>query len=270
MINDVTRQEDICTIETERLDGTPLDSARCEWGHHDFTILPDGRFAYLYADIRDYHGDQVVGDRVVLVDADGGNPTTIWNAWDELVPDERIFGNDPFYPNALDWTHGNSLNYDAGTDSLMLSLHNLDTVYNLAIDGTLNWSLGTNGTVEIAGNNTDFAHQHGAKMVPGTTDDVLVFDNGDGTNSEASRYHLNFDTMSATRTWTEDNGGRYTSYILGDAMMVGEGNYFVSWGSEGEITEYTPDGEVVWRGAGELGTTTGYISFHPTMGGVVP
>ncbi len=268
MYNDVTREQDLCRIETERLDGTPLDSALCEWGHHDFTILADGRFAYLYADIRDYRGDQVVGDRVVLVDADGSNPTTIWNAWDELTPDASIFENDPFYPDALDWTHGNSLNYDEGTNSLTLSLHNLNTIYNLSLTGEVNWRLGDEGDFDIEGNNTRFVHQHGAKLVPGTDNEVTLFDNGSGSDkSEAAHYRLNFDDMTAERVWSEDNGGRYTSFILGDAMTVGDGNYFVSWGSEGEVTEFTPDGDVVWRASGDLGTTTGYISMNPQLGG---
>ncbi len=60
----------------ESLDGTELDRAACVLGHHDFDVLPDGRYVFLRADFRDNvegYDLPVVGDAVMIVDADGGN-----------------------------------------------------------------------------------------------------------------------------------------------------------------------------------------------------
>lgn len=273
MLNDATRREDLCEIVLESLDGTELNRGRCPLGHHDFDVLPDGRYVFLYADFRKVEGEDkpVVGDAVHIMDPDGSNLVEIWNAWDELAIEGPI-GTDPFYPDALDWTHGNSITYDAGTDSLLLSLHNLSSVFNLTLDGTQIWRLGEGGDFTLE-ESEKFIDQHAAKFVPGSATDIVLFDNGDIDDrdawSESARYRLDATAMTAERVWVEDHDQTYRSLILGDTWVVGDDNYFVSWGSKGEMGEYTAEGELVWRANGGSGYATGYVSHHEMLGGVI-
>lgn len=276
-INDIGRRKDISSIEYARWDLTGTQSMRTEWGHHDYTVLPDGAgFAYIMADIREADGETVVGDAIWRMDADGSNPREIWNAWDE-IPQPNFRGcHVTFYPFACDWTHVNTIAYEPAEDAYYISIHEYNSVARLSgmEDGTTDWYLGELDPIDYAPATEDdvFRHQHGVKAWPGLPDTLVLFDNGEGNPGDTSRaIRVTHDgTDGYEVTWEFDFGDRYSSILLGDADPVGDQlNTLMSWGSEGIVNEVTESKESVFRFNFNLGAASAFVEWLPTMGGPI-
>lgn len=277
------------TQDHERVDATlgglvhvPLDAPEDSWQvdlygcHHAFAQLPDGRIAYLYADGRTYEGELVYGDAVVIAEADGSNPVSIWSTWDYWPVTDISYlqqYNNRFYPDALDWTHGNSLHYDPVDDTLVASMHNVAGVVKMDLDGTVVWEAGgPTPTLTLSGSaDTAFEDQHNPYTLP--NGNLLMFDNGpfdlaDGF-SELAEYEIDTTNHTYTRVWNFDWTGDEVTYLMGDVTRLDNGNTFSNWGISGAMVEVDSGGNVVWQYVSELATTYGFSEFNETMGAPV-
>ncbi len=189
--------------------------------HHELIELPGGNFmalSFVFQDI-DYGPAGVLttaGDLIVEFTPEGEVVWT-WDSFDHLDP-QRV--TEPFdtalvlHPDTAvptyDWTHGNALVYDAGSDTLLLSLRHQDWI--LAIDhksGEVLWKLGKDGDFAFA-DDAYFFHQHAPEWQADGS--LLLYDNGVGNpglepsavHSRAVRYALDFKKMTATRVWADD------------------------------------------------------------------
>lgn len=268
LTGDRDREEDIAEIVTISLDKSEETRVRVEWGHHDFIEIPgEDKWAYFAIDFRNYQGDYVAGDSVVEVSKDGSSSEVIWNSWDTLEPEYNPMATE-FYPGAVDWTHCNNLILD-GSD-YYVSLHNNSGVAKVArATGDIDWVVGGGySDFQWRGRDEEFIHQHGFKLV--APDEFILFDNGGDSPDDVSAvsgYRINQGAGTYERTWEWDHDGRHKSYLLGDIHLLPSGNYLTAWGSEGEITEITPEYDIVWQFSASIGYTVGFLNPHEQIGG---
>ena len=88
----------------------------------------------------------VLGDAVIDLD-NTYTPVWTWNAFDHLDPNRHPY----MFP---DWTHANSVSYDAADGSLLVSLRHQNWVLKLnynngAGDGAIQWTLGPEGDFQL-------------------------------------------------------------------------------------------------------------------------
>lgn len=263
---DISGETDACELVRVRLDGEELSRTRCPMGHHDFTVLPDGRAVWLALDVRDVDGEPVVGDQLVVGALDeSGEHEVLWSAWDD-IPHDLSLNQEPFYEQGYDWSHANSVSVDPASGLLLVSFANLDAVVAVnPADGEVAWQLGgPASTFRIEGGG--FVAPHGASMDGA---DLVLMDNGTGavgTLSTVARYELDGDVARRVASYTDVP---YTSLFLGDVDPAGDG-LVVGWGSEGVMEELDASGRVTWRASADLGTVLARVNWDDRLGGPLP
>lgn len=210
--------------------------------HHDMIELPNGNFlilAYVFQDI-DYPDDgtlHVAGDMIYEF-TPAGDVVWTWNSFDHLDPQRR---REDFYSEVkipdpengiegYDWTHGNGLVYTAEDHTILLSLRHQDWL--VAIDhqtGEVRWRLGDEGDFTLVDGDRWFFHQHSPQWQPDGS--LLLYDNAVGNpnlpdneaHSRAVLYLLDFDAMTATEVWQDDDPP-FRSPLAGDADRTPNGH----------------------------------------------
>lgn len=247
-------------------------------GHHFFTQLPDdapdgagGTFVYLAVDFRDWtdpeSGEtvQVAGDDLVELAADG-TLRTVFSTWDTFDVTEGLDWDDEFYPGAYDWTHANSIHYDAAADAYLLSLDGLNLVLELdRATGTILRSFGSTAVFDDTFvpdvDSPKFAHQHDV-VLDGST--LRMFATVDA-HSGGIAYTLD-DTTHTLHATTEvgfDVG--YTTFALGQFTPLDDsGAALVNYGTSGVVAEVEASGAVVWQLETDEGTL--FANVHPFAG----
>ena len=246
--------------------------------HHDALPLPGGDVLFMTEEVRTVDvpslGGEVPlgGDRLVRVaGADGGAggaaPGDIvweWSAFDHLDT-QRFPGDISIHTDeegVYEWTHGNGLALTPDERSVLYSARSQSWVVKISLEsGAVEWVLGDGGDFALdpagaSGGNSGaagwFYNQHAPEMQADGS--VLIYDNGnerpgdDPRYSRAVRYALDTDTMTATEVWSW-TAPHYT-YRMGDANLLGSGNYLITVGSpdraDAQVIEVSPDGTPVW------------------------
>lgn len=280
LLEDTDHEQDIGGIWKVALDLSDSTFYPLHFIHHAFVQLDDGGFVFLQTDPRTVQRQDVAGDALVRVDANGENPETIWSTWDEWTPDmAAIQAEDShYYPNYLDWTHGNSVNLRED-GSVLVSFHGVSAVIHLDLDGTRRWTMGG----QDAGVPSDFTfqgaddelfvRQHNPVEVDGG---LLVFDNGtglQGTFSEAGEYAVDEDALTFRRTWSYALSPPIYVSREGDVQRLANGDTLIDWGAGAALTEVTPEGDIVWEiteGNEANGSTFGFMELATQIGGGLP
>lgn len=268
---------DLGVIRRIRLDGEILSETRTVNGHHDFVELPEGGFAYIAADIRDWKNPDdgetysVVGDTVVELPEGATEDTvgtTIWSTWDNFEVDVDPEDDSDFYPQGLDWTHCNSLQLE--DDAYIVSVRKEDAFVKVdRATGVQLWQVGGTNSDFTLTSGRAFVGQHSPELVAGG---FILFDNGDidvdEAYSQAAAYSLDETAMTYGETRTYDYDQRISSYLLGDVEILANGNWLVAWGSGGTLTEVTPEGEMALQVSLPAGSALGFTHHLDAMGGV--
>lgn len=270
---------DVGVIRKVRLDGELLSETRTVMGHHDFVELPEGGFAYIAADLREWTDPEtgethnVIGDTITEVPegaTDDTPRTTIWSTWDDLAVDVDPAVDNDFYPQGLDWTHSNSLSLVDGAYYLSVRKENAFVKVDRAARELL-WQLGGVGSDFTQTDGRAFVGQHSAEP---TEAGFMLFDNGDvdvpNAYSQAVEFSLDEDGRTFTPVWSYDYNQRISSYLLGDVERLPNGNTLISWGSGGTLTEVTPAGEMAFQVSLAIGSATGFTHHLDQLGGVTP
>lgn len=283
LIEDTRRTEDVGGIVRISLDQSEVEYYPLHYAHHGFLQMADGAFLYLATDPREVDGVAIAGDALMRVDADGLNPTMLYSTWDQFTPDVAALQKDGgiYYPDWLDWTHANAINWRPD-GTLLLSLHNISTIVNLELGegdapATVRWTMvgagndaGTDGDFDYQGAFSDlFDRQHH----PVATDaGILVFDNGanvPGEYSEAVEYAVDEAARTFTPVWDFEWGQAVQVPFDGDVQRLASGNTLIDWGSASYVTEVTPAGEIVWQ-INNAGQIIGFMQQYAQIGGPVP
>jgi hypothetical protein len=181
-----------------------------------------------------------------------------------------------------DFTHGNSLLYDAEREVFLYTPKHLDAIVAVPREGGAPvWQAGGRyGTfIDEAGDVIDpeqpwlvdgpastwWSHAH---MSHAWSGGFVVYDNG--------AHHDPLHTRIAEYAWSPEDGTLRRTFefkaengvydpVLGDVRKLTNGNYLVAWTMMGMVTEITPEGEVVWRLSTDLGTAIGRIGYLPSF-----
>ncbi|MEO0322646.1 MAG: aryl-sulfate sulfotransferase [Myxococcota bacterium] len=221
--------------------------------HHENQLLPDGTILALSSELRSISGypdDQtfdVIGDTVVVVNADATEVMTEYSVFDILDPLRQRPGfNATFWNNVYsevsestkDWTHGNAVVVDPTDGNWVLSLRHQDWVAKMdASNGDLIWRFGFEGDFTMSGDGVFPFHTHAPEF-----DDagrMLIYDNGNNREglaegedpfTRAVEYELDRETMTATQLWEYRGTAPYYAPFVGDADRLANGNVLITDG----------------------------------------
>ncbi len=198
-----------------------------------------------------------------------------WSAWDHIVQDDDIsisatyvtdVNNYPdqidlnFYSSdAKDWTHINSVDYNADTDEILISVRGFSEYWVIDHSDT------TPGILSRVGNPTAYGDpdnqvlfvQHDAQWiesgVPGAGN-ILVFNNGQGRpagnySSVDEFCYSNAGCSTAgelVNSYSEGISGTFYADHISGAQRLPNGNTLVCEGTEGRVFEYDSTDTVIW------------------------
>ncbi|URM39065.1 aryl-sulfate sulfotransferase [Flavobacterium anhuiense] len=114
--------------------------------------------------------DTINGDGILILDKKG-KQLWKWSVFDDLDP----FKDKNLLKNKKDWTHANSLSYDAD-GNFLISFYNNGQIWKInSKTGKVIWKLGKGGTMKMA-SDTNFSQAHAAHI--DQEGSLLFFDNG--------------------------------------------------------------------------------------------
>jgi hypothetical protein len=224
---------------------------------HDFVITPRGTalisvYNPVSADLTSFGGPRngIVYDCVIQeIDIRTGRVLFEWHSLGHVGLDETYFKPTKTIPD--DYFHLNSIELDRD-GNLIVSARNTWTVYKISHrTGQILWRLGGKRSSFRMGPGTQFAYQHDAQRQPDGT--ITIFDNGSNPQvhpqSRAIDLALNMKTMTATllHQWTHPN--RLVANSQGNVQLLPNDDRFVGWGGEPNLTEFSPDGRVLFDAA---------------------
>ena len=231
---------------------------------HELLQLPNGNYLVTtlrYLPNRSYctfTNREIVDNGAQEIQPDG---TVVWTWWasDHIslseVPTAWCGATDPF--GVLDPFHINSLEPDG--DDVLMSFRQLDAVYSLhKADGSVEWKLGGTSRPEslavlndpISAGPDIFRGQHDARVLSDGT--VTIHDNGfhQGATRPPRAVRYAIDTNAKTATLVEQKNDPdviATPVCCGDSRKLPGGNWLMSWGSTGVITELSPSGARIFK-----------------------
>lgn len=272
-------------------DGTSHEYRTIDTIHHDVVELPGGGVAWLGYESATFPNEEGVdtlytSDAIWVADSFDGEARKVFSMFED-------YGHDPWrvcshsavqtvQVGGEDFTHGNSLLYDAEREVFLYTPKHLDAIVAVPREGGAPvWQAGGRyGTfIDEAGDVIDpeqpwlvdgpastwWSHAH---MSHAWSGGFVVYDNG--------AHHDPLHTRIAEYAWSPEDGTLRRTFefkaengvydpVLGDVRKLTNGNYLVAWTMMGMVTEITPEGEVVWRLSTDLGTAIGRIGYLPSF-----
>ena len=261
-------------------DGVITKDVQLPLGHHAYHVEDDGSITYLGIDVREIDGwGTVVGDTINRVDPNGV-VTELWNAWVlwDTMPiidadsDGVSDDDNGFFPQGIDWTHANYVEYNEARNAFLLSFRNINLLLEIdATTGAQKRSIGHYGTYTITGESNDFIyHPHNAQYLENGNVIVMTMAKG----GDASKVvELSFDdaamTASVVQVFTSGGDGvtGVDAKVEGAGERLPNGNTLINWGAGGLLQEVTATGEIVWEAefgtAGFAGHAHAMDAFYP-------
>jgi hypothetical protein len=233
---------------------------------HDFLVFPDGH-SYLICydaqiiDMQVYDSTYqqwatVIGAVVQELD-ENKNVIFEWRSWDHIDVMEANHTN--FDATVIDYVHANAIKLD--TDSnLLLSCRILDQVIKISREtGEIMWRLGGDKNEFTFTNDPDqFNVQHDIQRLE--NGHITLFDNGAyhiPSKTSVKEYELDEVNKTATLVWSYSHppiaGYPLTSWAMGSAQRLANGNTFINWGVyyapgiSPDMTEVDSAGNIVWE-----------------------
>lgn len=288
--------------------------------HHDVEMLPNGNILLVAWEKEDSASalaagrtpentthEGVLSDSIIEVKptADGGGEIVWeWHAWDHLVQDtdESIenYGNVAEHPDLIDvnyigargakheWTHFNSVTYNAELDQIMVSVRSFSEVWVIDHSTTTEEAAGHSGGESGKGGDLLYRWgnpeaygrgepgeeqlfvQHCARWIPEGVPgagDILVFNNGTGRSggnystatqftpplSADDTYELTGDEPygpgEPSWTWEADPPDSFYAPVVSSAQRLANGNTLIVDGPDGLFLEVDAEGNTVWEWA---------------------
>ncbi|MGZ4353511.1 MAG: arylsulfotransferase family protein [Gaiellaceae bacterium] len=221
---------------------------------HEFLLTPRGTalvtsWETAPADLSAFGGPangSVVGGLVQELEIPSARVLFEWRSLDHVAIEET---HAAYKGHALDYFHINSIDLDPD-GNLLVSARNTWAVYKLSRStGEVIWRLGGKRSDFAMGKGTAFAWQHDARH-HGRTNLISVFDDGAApkveSQSRALVLALDQKRMRATLQHRFVHRPAVLAFALGSMQALPNGNWLVGWGTEPYITEYRPNGSVVF------------------------
>jgi Arylsulfotransferase (ASST) len=169
-----------------------------------------------------------------------------WRSLDHVPLDETHVGVGPVF----DYFHINSIDVAPDGD-LIVSARNTWAVYKISrTTGRIVWRLGGKKTDFALGPGVRFAWQHDAR-IHGDGSVLSLFDDGAAPRVEPESRGLLLQLDEAKRTATLQQAfthrpNKLLAHFMGSMQVLPNGNAVVGWGSEPYLTEFAPDGSIVF------------------------
>jgi hypothetical protein len=230
--------------------------------HHEFLISPQDTalitiFNAVPQDLTSVGGakDSVAMQGIVQeLDIETGEVLFEWQSIDHVALEETyVSPAEDHYPG-IDYFHLNSIDVEPD-NNLLISARETSAVYKIDRNsGEIIWRLGGKKSDFEMQEGTRFAFQHDARRLPDGTISIfdngsLVFDNGTPRAVEDSRaIVLDVDekrmTASLVHEYTHPDGQKADA--AGNTQVLPNSNVFVGWGRALAISEFSPEGELLF------------------------
>ncbi len=251
-----------------RLDGSWAESITVTGLHTDFVEIEEGRFAGLTWELRDIDGKTVLGDRVLVVEADG-SVSTVWNAFDNIEFDPNGDWQQGFYaadPQAWDWTHVNGIGADPGGGVVYITMAAYSAVARIDLaSSSQSWIIGDGiGDFDvIAGPDPATSFPHSVQSLG--DDKLVVFNRGNlmadpDTCSWGAELKVDAETREIATDWTIEADDCLLVAFLGQARLLEGGTVELDWSSSGRVEEYETDGTLLRRLDLSIGSAFGFTT----------
>jgi len=223
---------------------------------HEFVLTPQGT-----ALVTIYHGvpydlsslggpknGTVLEGVVQEIDVATGRVIFEWHSLDHVPLAESYAPVPPDEP--YDYFHINAVNLD-NDGNLLISGRHTWTVYKVDRQtGQILWRLGGKRSDFSLGSGVRFAWQH--DPLPAGENTIRLFDNGsDGSNQVSPHSRVIWIRLdTATLTATLEKGIAHPAGLLvasqGNAQALDNGDTFVGWGSLDRVSEFDPQGKLIF------------------------
>lgn len=235
---------------------------------HEFQLTDDGTALVLAyepreADLTEVDGPEdgwVLDNHVQEIDIETGEVLFDWRAlgnvpftdsYRELVADaatnEDERDEDGSEELPMDWFHVNSVEDDG--DAFLVSARNTHAVYRILKEsGEIDWILNGKSSDFEMGEGTVFAWQHDARRQDDGT--ITILDNAANPpvadRSRGIRLDVDPDAGTATLVTEYAHPDDVLAGSQANMQVLDNGNVVIGWGSEGRVTEFTAEGEIVF------------------------
>jgi hypothetical protein len=277
--------------------------------HHDIERLPNGNILMIAWELKSQAEAVAAGrdgslltdgelwpDTIIEVQPDGTTGGSIvwqWHVWDHLIQDydstKANYGVVADHPEKInlnyvlngqaDWTHINSVDYNAQLDQILVSVHNFSEVWVINHNTTTAQAAGSGGDLLYRwgnpqaydrGSSSDqqVFSQHDAEWIesglPGEGD-ILIFNNGLGrtggnyssvdqimppVNPDGSYTLLSgwaYGPQTPAWTYTSTPVTDFYAERISGAQRLANGDTLICEGTTGRMFEVTSDGTIVWE-----------------------
>ncbi len=181
------------------------------------------------------------------VDIETGEVVFEWHSLEHVGLGESLSAPTPGLRDSFDYFHINSIDVD-DDGNLLVSARRTSAVYKIDREtGEVIWRLGGEKSDFEMGPGARFAYQHDARRCPDGT--ISVFDNRGLDMGEPSRgvvLELDEGSMKATLVQEYTHPDSPFAPYQGNVQTLPNGNVFVGWGSAPYLSEYGPDGGLLF------------------------
>jgi hypothetical protein len=196
------------------------------------------------------------------IDISSGKVLLEWHSADHIAPDESYVPAD----DGWDYLHLNSIGVDQD-GNLLVSARHTSAVYKVdRRSGTVIWRLGGKKSDFELGSGVQFAFQHDPRGHAGGL--LSLFDNGAAsadtaieTTSRAIVVALDTGAMTARLVEAIPNPHGSLTTAMGNMQLLGNGGWFVGWGTTPELAEFSRSGGLRFD-ASFVGGGTSYRAFR--------
>lgn len=206
--------------------------------------------------------DGIVVDGIVQeIDVATGRVLLEWHSLDHVPLDESHLPVNAD-PDSYDYFHINAVNLD-GDGNLLISGRHTWTVYKVDRQtGRILWRLGGKRSDFTLGPGVPFAWQH--NPLPAGANTIRIFDNENNgepggrvmAQSRVIWIHLDTATMKATLVKSITHPAALSVPSQGNAQALDNGDTFVGWGQRGRVSEFDPQGKLVFDATLPAGNDT--------------
>jgi Arylsulfotransferase (ASST) len=224
---------------------------------HELQLTPQGTalitaYEPIRCDVSSVGGaaDGAVTDGLMQeIDVKTGLVMFQWTSLDHVALSESYSNPyDSSTSSPFDFFHINSINLDPD-GTLLVSARNTWTVYEIdPRTGQIVWRLGGKRSSFTMGTGTTTAWQHDPRVLPDGA--VSIFDNGASptvhSQSRGIVVALNEQSKSATLTEELVHPEPLLSESQGNVQALENGDWFVGWGQDGDLSEFSPSGALVF------------------------
>jgi hypothetical protein len=223
---------------------------------HEFALTPQGTalitiFHSVPFDLSSLGGSkdgEIVEGVVQEIDVATGHVLFEWHSLDHVPPGESY---EPVVQgDAYDYFHINAVNVDNDGNLLISSRHTW-TVYKVdRHTGRILWRLGGKRSDFTLGPGVRFAWQH--NPLPAGENTVRLFDNENNGSDQVSPQsrviwiQLDTATASATLVKSITHPAALSVPSQGNAQGLDNGDTFVGWGERGRVSEFDPQGRLLF------------------------